>query len=180
MIGGQKGHVQAGNIEGGRVIPRAPNRWLFSGRVVPPVPPPAPNPSTAPFGFEGGQVFSTDEPAGASAYHVTTSLLSSSRSQAAPQALFRNVYFFFVSMETQPNLNRFALPESLPLLTPIFFVLTKSQPKLNRFALPESPPPPDNRRSSIHPHSWSGALAKERTGLLNKKEGTEYVSVLGS
>ena|SRR6266496_1524673 len=65
-------------------------------------------------------------------------------------------------------------------MTPIFFVLTKSQPKLNRFALPESPPPPDNRRSSIHPHSWSGALAKERTGLLNKKEGTEYISVLVS
>ena len=65
-------------------------------------------------------------------------------------------------------------------MTPIFFVLTNSQPNLNRFALPKSFPLLDNRRSSIHPHSWSGALAKERTGLLNKKEGTEYVSVLVS
>src|SRR5260221_73432 len=31
-------------------------------RVVPPVPPPSPNPSTVPFGFEGGEIFSTDEP----------------------------------------------------------------------------------------------------------------------
>src|SRR6202043_1043624 len=31
-------------------------------RIVPPVAPPSPNPSTAPFGFEGGEVFSTDEP----------------------------------------------------------------------------------------------------------------------
>lgn len=63
---------------------------------------------------------------------------------------------------------------------PIFFVSIKSQPNRNRFALPESLPLLDNRRSSTHPHSWSGAFAKERTGILNKKEGNEYVSVLVS
>jgi len=65
-----------------------------------------------------------------------------------------------------------AASQADPIGIPVFFVSMKSQPNLNRFALPKPLPLLDDRRSSTHPHSWSGAFGKKVRSVGNTSQGS--------